>query len=168
MPFNLIKSYNELLEITSLGTHNRNLSLKRVFDRDFVENSNIMFYGKQITPTPKDGTVTMDTLFNHLITKRNSRESPNREFDILRSVRLHWIRFHLEHRKTNNVIHFSVKEPEGDRTYIYDIDEKYVIVLEPLRNKQAYYLLSAHKLEGKDSKRDKILRKYKRRLPQLL
>jgi hypothetical protein len=81
-----------------------------------------------------------------------------------RSVRLHWIRFHIEERKKDDMLHFSVQEPEGVRTYIYDIIEKYVIVLEPLRNNGEYYLLSAYYLTGKDAQRDKILRKYRRKL----
>ena len=36
---------------------------------------------------------------------------------------------------------FSVKEPEGYKTYFYDNDEKYVVVLEPLRNKNEYYFI---------------------------
>lgn len=58
---------------------------------------------------------------------------------------------------------FSVKEPEGYRTYFYDKDEKYVVVLEPLRTKDEYYLLTAYYLTGSDAKRDKIMAKYKKR-----
>ncbi len=59
---------------------------------------------------------------------------------------------------------FSVDEPEGLRTYLYDKDERYVIILEPLRKKAEYYLLTAYFLTGKDAQRDKILKKYKRKL----
>lgn len=45
---------------------------------------------------------------------------------------------------------FSVEEPDGIRTYIWDKDEDYVSVLEPLRNKDEYYLLTAYHIEGKD------------------
>ena len=31
---------------------------------------------------------------------------------------------------------FSVEEPDGKKTYIWDKDEDYIIVLEPLRNKE--------------------------------
>lgn len=62
---------------------------------------------------------------------------------------------------------FSVKEPEGIRTYYYDVDEKYVIVLEPLRSGDAYYLLSAYYIRGKDAQRNNIENKYKRRLKEL-
>lgn len=64
------------------------------------------------------------------------------------------------------MLSFSVQEPEGIRTYIYDVDENYVIVLEPLRNRDEYYLLTAYYISGKDAKRDKMLKKYKRRLSE--
>jgi hypothetical protein len=63
---------------------------------------------------------------------------------------------------------FSVAEPDGNRTYIYDKDEFYVIVLEPMRKKNEYYLLTAYYLDGKDKVRDKMLKKYRRRLPDVL
>lgn len=59
---------------------------------------------------------------------------------------------------------FSVQEPEGIRTYYYDKDEKYVLVLEPLKKVDGYYLLSAHLIRGKDALRDKIMKKYQRKL----
>ncbi|KAA6311727.1 hypothetical protein EZS27_037205 [termite gut metagenome] len=58
---------------------------------------------------------------------------------------------------------FSVAEPNGTRTYIYDKDEFYVIVLEPMRKKEEYYLLTAYYLDSRDKARDKIMKKYKRR-----
>lgn len=78
-------------------------------------------------------------------------------------------RLYVEQKKVDRMLYFSVNEPRGKRTYIYDIDEHYVIVLEPRRDKASYYLLTAYHLEGKDYARDKILRKYNRnRLPELL
>ena len=62
---------------------------------------------------------------------------------------------------------FSIREPEGIRTYYYDRDEKYVIVLEPLRDGCAYYLLSAYYVKGKDAMRNKIEKKYRRKLEEL-
>lgn len=91
-----------------------------------------------------------------------------REFDRHRAERLHWVSFHLEKKKEENLLIFSVEEPEGIRTYIYDKMEEYVIILEPLRKKQEYYLLTAYKLTGKDGKRDKIMKKYKRRMSNLV
>ena len=63
---------------------------------------------------------------------------------------------------------FSVKEPEGYRTYYYDKDEKYVIVLEPMRDGSAYYLLTAYYIKGKDAQRDKMMKKFKRKLDTVL
>jgi len=61
---------------------------------------------------------------------------------------------------------FSCKEPQGIRTYIYDKAEKYVVILEPYRNKDEYYLLTAYHLTGRNNK--KIENKYKRKLNDVL
>lgn len=64
---------------------------------------------------------------------------------------------------------YAIKEPNGFRTYIYDKTEKYVVVLEPLRKVNEYYLLTAYNLRGKDAKKNKFIRKYKmRRLNEVL
>ncbi|MFN8437646.1 MAG: hypothetical protein U0V72_08400 [Cytophagales bacterium] len=168
MPFNLLKKYNELLELVSLNSTQIKQSLLGVFNRDIVNNSHFKFRNKQIVPTPKDGVITMETLFTHLTTVITDKNTRRRDFDIDRSSRLHWVKYHINESKKENVLYFTVKEPEGYRTYIYDIDEKYVIILEPLRNKNEYYLLTAYYLTGKDEKRDKILKKYKRKIDELL
>ena len=62
---------------------------------------------------------------------------------------------------------FSAEDPEGIRTYIYDQDERYVIVMEPQMKTGDYFLLSEYYVEGKDIKRDKIRKKWNRRLPML-
>lgn len=168
MPLNLLKIYNQLLELDSLNENQRTQSLKGIFNRDFVENINIKFRNKSIKPTPVNGQIEMDTLYKHLTCLLEDKIIRNRVFDIHRSRRLHWVRFHLEEQKTKNVLVFSVREPEGVRTYIYDKDEKYVIVLEPLKKQSEYYLLSAYYVRGKDAAREKFEKKYKRRLPDLL
>lgn len=84
-----------------------------------------------------------------------------------RSLRLHWVKVHIEEAFSANLLIFSVKEPEGNRTYIYDRTEKYVIVLEPKKDNY-YFLLSAYPIEGRDEKRDKIEKKYKRRISEIL
>ncbi|WP_299047638.1 hypothetical protein [uncultured Polaribacter sp.] len=168
MPFNQLKRYNDLLDITGMSPHNRNISLRGVFDRDITNNTNFKFRTKQITPTPLDGEITMDTLFRHLTTVMVNKKTRAREYDVHRSQRLHWVKYHIEEKKKDNMLVYSVKEPDGNRTYVYDKDEKYVIVLEPLRNKNEYYLLSAYYVRGKDAKRNKFEKKYKRRLPEVL
>ena len=168
MPFNQLKRYNDLLDISGMSPHNRNNSLRGVFDRDITDNTNFKFRTKQITPTPLDGQITMDTLFRHLTTVMVDKKTRAREYDVHRSQRLHWVKFHISETKKDNMLVYSVKEPDGYRTYVYDKDEKYVIVLEPLRKKDEYYLLSAYHVRGKDAKRNKFEKKYRRRLMELL
>lgn len=170
MPLNLTKKYNDLLDLLGMSEGQRTESLRRIFNRDIQDNAHFTFNGKPIYPTPsEDGTIAMEMLFNHLTRKEVDEKTHHREFDASRSQRLHWIRHHVEQRKPDNMLYFSVAEPRANRTYIYDIDEKYVIVLEPRKNGTAYYLLTAYHLEGKDAARNKIMSKYKRRrLPNLL
>jgi len=168
MPLNLIKTYNALLDFGGVNSYQRKNSLQLIFNRDFIDNTPIVYNGKEIFPTPKDGEDSMDRLFIHLTTTITDLKTRKREYDNDRSQRLHWLRFHIDLQKTEKVLAFSVKEPSGIRTYIYDIEELYVIILEPLRKVQAYYLLTAYYLKGKDRKRNKILKKYKRRLSEMI
>jgi hypothetical protein len=168
MPLNLIKRYNDLLDINGLSPRDRNETLLGVFNHDITTHRNFSFRGKKITPTPEDGQLKVDTLFRHLTTVIVDKKTRKREFEIHRSHRLHWVKYHIEEKKQNNMVCFSVKEPEGLRTYIYDKDEKYVIVLEPKHNNTIYYLLTAYHVKGKDAKRDKIMKKYKRKLNDVL
>lgn len=169
MPFNLLKTYNALLDFAGMNPVQRQGSLKSIFMRDIACNQNFYYQNKQLHPTPcADGLIKMDLLFDHLTTVITDQATRKREFDMHRSVRLHWIKYHIEQNKKENMLFFSVKEKEGIRTYLYDIDEKYVIVLEPLRNGTSYYLLTAYHLTGKDAQRDKMMKKYKRKLAEVL
>ena len=94
MPLNLLKKYNELLELNGLNEYQRKESLRKVFSRD-LESVPIIFNDKNITPTPIDGKITMDTLFSHLTTKIEDKELRNRVFDKDRAERLHWVKYHL-------------------------------------------------------------------------
>lgn len=168
MPFNLTKIYNEFLDLVALEEKQRINSLKGVFKRDFEERSP-NFCSKRVYPTPQNnGEIPMHTLFRHLTTEVTDKTTRKREYEPERSKRLHWVCHHLEQRKKDNMLLFTVREPEGYRTYYYDIDEKYVLVLEPLRNGNSYYLLTAYYIRGKDAHRDKIMRKYKRRIQMVL
>nr|WP_321379441.1 hypothetical protein [uncultured Bacteroides sp.] len=168
MPLNLLRRYNQLLDIISLGVSERNKTLKGVFKRDF-EDKLTVFCGKNVFPTPKDdGEIPMETLFRHLTTEMIDKKTRERAFELNRSQRLHWVKYHLDLNKKENMLLFSVKEPEGNRTYYYDKDEKYVIVLEPLRDGVSYYLLSAYHVRGKDAQRNKIEKKYRRKLEAVL
>ncbi len=168
MPLNLLKKYNDLLDLGAYSEMRRKQSLQAIFDRDISQNAHFTFQNKRIQPTPLEGEIKMSTLFTHLTTVITDYKTNRREFDIHRAVRLHWIKYHIDYKKKENILHFSVKEPQGNRTYIYDKEEKYVIVLESLRKVNEYYLLTAYHLQGKDAKRNKILKKYKRKLTELL
>ncbi len=169
MPFNLLKQYNTVLELGSLTPKQREDSLMGIFNRDIVNNPSFTFHEKQIYPTPQEnGEISMKNLFTHLSCKIIDEKTREREFDMHRSIRIHWIKYHIDGRKRDNILIYSVQEPHGFRTYIYDISERYVIILEPLRRNNEYYLLTAFYVRGKDAKRNKYEKKYKRRLPNVL
>lgn len=168
MPFNQLKIYNQHLDLSALNPHQRTLSLKGVFDRDFTDKQPVIFNKKQVVPCPLNGTIEMNTLFAHLTTVVVDKKTNSRDYDLQRSKRLHWVRFHIDSRKTSNMLFFTVKEPNGLRTYLYDDDEKYVIVFEPRIKANVYFLLTAYHLEGKDAQRDKIKKKYARRLSETI
>lgn len=156
MPLNLIKEYSDLLDLDFLTEAQRRESLYGVFKRDIEDNDNLRFKTKKIYPVKIDKTA-MQTLFSHLINKSEEVEEDGivikkrNIYDAGRSKRLHWIRHHLEEKQNENMAIFSIEERvrcrNVIRTYIYDISQKYVIVLEPQRTNQDYYLLSAHYLD---------------------
>lgn len=176
MPLNLIKEYPQLLDLAYLSESHRTDSLMSIFNRDIKEHPNLSFRTKPIRPY-KDDESAMHVLFKHLtceeITEKNSDGStyPKRVFEMDRSVRLHWIRHHIEEKKSNLYV-FSVEERDQKKrkdiikTYIYDYDQKYVIILEPQRSKTDYYLLTAYYLNKKEGKKN-IDKKMKRKLPDI-
>lgn len=177
MPLNLLKTYPQLLEIGHLNEHLRTQSLQGIFRRDIEENPGLNFRQKKIRPI-KGEEPAMVLLFKHLtteeimLTDENGMSYPKRVFEMDRSVRLHWIRYHLEEKKSDNVEIFSVEERDQKkrqdiiRTYIYDTEQKYVIVLDPQRSQTDYYLLTAFYL-NKEYGEKKILKILKKKLPDL-
>ena len=158
MPFNKLKKYPELLDLSGLDEKSRKVSLKGIFDRDIAENDNFRFRGKRIYPIKTDGVIDMDRELLHLTTEEieeadeQGKVYKHRVYDCYRSERLHWIRPHVEEKITDSdIVVFSVNERNQRkrsnvvRTYIWNKTRKYVIVLEPqLRNGEAYYLLTAY------------------------
>lgn len=177
MPTNLLKEYSELLEIMHLSEVERTSSLRSIFRRDIEDNPNLNFRAKIIRPI-KGEEPAMDLLFKHLTTEeiqekgQNGKEYPKRIFEKDRSQRLHWVKYHLQEIKKDRVEIFSVEERDQNkrqdilRTYIYDCDQKYVIVLDPQRSKRDYYLVTAYYL-NKDYGEKKIKKLLKNRLPEL-
>lgn len=174
MPLNLIKKYPELLDILHLGIKDREKSLRGVFDRDITNNKKFQFRGNQIYPTVAEGKDPLDILFTHLTTTDevddNGDKTEKRIFESDRSKRLHWIRHHVEEQTPANIEVFSFKDrvnrTDQIRTYIYDKVEKYVIVLEPQRTGNSYYLLSAYYF-NKPYGEKQIKKKMKRKLEEI-
>lgn len=170
MPINLLKKYPELLEIDHLDEKQRMKSLKSIFDRDIGENTNFKFRNKQIHPTTQDGKDPLDILFHHLISESeendDEKKTRKRFYDRDRSVRLHWIRHHVEEKFPVNLEVFSftdrINRKNVTRTYIFDKTQKYVIILEPQRNGESYYLLTAYYL-NKPYGLKQITKKFKNR-----
>lgn len=165
MPTNLLKIYPQLLEIDYFNESQRTASLKGIFKRDIEDNSEFVFKTKKINPV-KGEVDAMELLFKHLTTKIIDEIKRTREYEPQRSRRLHWIKYHTDENKKEKMLVFSVEDPEGIRTYIFDEEQNYVIILEPYRNKQEYYLITAYFLEGRNT--EKIKKKYKRRLPSII
>ncbi|GAP71477.1 hypothetical protein SAMD00024442_127_2 [Candidatus Symbiothrix dinenymphae] len=178
MPLNKLKKYPELLEILHLSPADRNVSLKGIFNRDIEENTTFAFREKRIYPIKSDGEADMDRQFMHLTCEEtieedeNGNKYPKRMFDKDRSMRLHWILHHIEERQPDKIEVFSVEERDVKKrkdvikTYIYDEDEKYIIVLEPQRVGTSYYLLSAYYL-NRDYGVKEIKKKLKKKLSEI-
>ncbi|PID94381.1 MAG: hypothetical protein CSA94_02260, partial [Bacteroidetes bacterium] len=97
--------------------------------------------------------------------KYNSREL----FDIKRSERLHWIWHHIQEKEDIKIFSVTdrIKGKNKIRTYLFDEKENYVIVLEPFRTTNDYYLLSAYYLQKEYGGIKIIKKKYKRRLNEV-
>lgn len=179
MPLNQIKKYSDLLEIMHLNDYGRLASLRAIYDRDIQDNENLAFQTKIIRPIKKDGQPSFDTVFNHLIKEEIEIEEEDgkivkkRVFEKDRAQRLHWVRFHIELKKTAGMEIFSTEERDIKkrknvfRTYIYDLQQQYVVILEPQNSGMDYYLLSAYYL-NKSWAAKNMLKKMKKRLPTVL
>ncbi len=173
--FNLLKHYPELLELV-IEENARMHSLRRIFDRDIVENQNFLFCNKQIYPIKADGKPDLDREFMHLTHHEVLCEDgiAHRQYDPLRSERLHWIRTHVEDRTNDDseIYVFSVQERDKKkrtdivRTYIYNKTRKYVVVFEPQRNGTAYYLLTAYYIDQEAGEKA-MMKRLKRRMDTL-
>lgn len=178
MPFNQLKRYSDFLEITHFFPHERTISLRAIFDRDITDNTNFSYKTKIIRPIKKEGVLDMDTLFKHLtymtvddIDEKGKKYKSRSEFDINRSKRLHWIWYHIQEKKIENLMVFSHKDRKDGkwvtRTYIYDFVQEYVVILEPQRSGLDYYLLSAYHLTNAKGGLDQIQKKIKRKLDEV-
>lgn len=178
MPTNLLRIYNEFLEIASLTKNERNESLTAIFKRDISDNNDFKFRNKIIRPLKRDGVADMQTLFGHLTCESEnvSEDGENKYksrsiFDIERSKRLHWIWHHMREKSKDKIEVFSYKDrvngKDRIRTYIYDFIEHYVIILEPQRSQTDYYLLTAYYLTKERGGIKQMDKKRKNKLDQV-
>ena len=122
-----------------------------------------------IRPIPSERD-SMELLFKHLTTRKDYVANDHaRVYDRERAIRLHWVRPHLLEQINENLEVFSVEEKVRGRydirTYIYNRAEQYVVILEPFRNTDDYYLITAYYLESSNTR--KIERKLGRKLPEV-
>ncbi len=178
MPTNLIKIYNQLLEIVHLSEHERIVSLKRIFNRDICENEGFNFRTKIIRPFKAQGQSDMETLFSHLtcmveeqIDEAGKKIKSRTVFDYERSKRLHWVKHHIDETAPDKIDVFSytdrINGKDVIRTYIHDNSENYVVVLEPQRSHTDYYLITAYHLSKELGGVKQIKNKSKKRLPEV-
>lgn len=179
MPTNLLKKYPELLEILHLDDHGRNKSLRAVFDRDIQDNPNLRFKNKTVFPIKTDGEIDMHRQFKHLtcdeikLIDEHGKEYTQRIFEKDRSHRLHWIKPHIDEDVTKDVVVFSTLERDMKKrkdvniTYLYNKKQKYLIVLEPMRECEGYFMKTAYYL-NKEWGEKEINKKFKKKLPEIL
>lgn len=175
MPVNLLKEYPQLLELAFLDEEGRKRSLMGVFKRDIEDNEYFSFRRKRIWPV-KGEEPGMQLLFKHLTTceieteQEEGKVFKRREFEMERSLRIHWIRPHIEEALLSEKIDvFSVEErAKGKnviRTYILNQNQRYVIILEPYRSVDDYYFITAYRLQPRNYK--KMKNKMKRKLKEV-
>lgn len=171
--FNLLKKYPQLLDLIGLSETERLCDLKSIFSRDIEDNPNFSFRSWKIYPIKAQGEADMGTLFKHLtceavqVEDENGRTYQKRVFEMDRSQRLHWINHHVKEQTPDNLDVFTIYEKDAKKrkvkkTYIYDMKEKYVIVLEQQRSK-AFYLLTAYHL-NKEYGKKALEKKMKKRI----
>lgn len=179
MPLNLLKKYPELLELTG-SLRDMNASLKRIYVRDIEDNPDFKFRGIPIHPIKaEEGQLEMDMTFSHLTTREfeqvddsGNKLPPRREFDIHRSVRLHWINHHVHELTPENISVFTIiewdqkKREDVKHTYIYDRGQKYVIVFDR-REQKHFRLLTAYYLNEPYAEK-MMAKKMKKKLPEVL
>lgn len=178
MAINYIKTYKSLLEINHFNEWDRKISLKAIFDRDIAHNDNFTFKEKIIRPLKKEDEFDVESLFKHLTyrtedikDKRGVKIKSRDVFDVERSKRLHWVLPHIREKINEEIKVFSsnvrIRGREVTRTFLHNIAENYVIILEPQRSGLDYYLITAYYLEKKYGGPKSINKLYEKRLNEV-
>lgn len=121
MAFNLAKKYPELLEIMHYNEFERKKSLRAIFDRDITDNDSFKFNDKQIRPTKKDGEIDLENVLHHITTEEveiteENKKIKKRIFEKYRSMRLHWIKPHIELSINDKIEYFSIIERDEKKS----------------------------------------------------
>jgi hypothetical protein len=178
MAINYIKKYKALLELNHFTEWERKQSLQAIFNRDIADNENFTFQNKIIRPLKKEDIFDVESLFKHL-THRSEDETDKRGvkiktrniFDFERSKRLHWILPHINQKVKDEIRLFSsvvrINGQDVIRTFIYNVTEEYIVILEPHRSGLDYYLITAYYLEKIYGGPKSIKKIYDRRLDKV-
>ena len=163
-PLNLDKKYGDNLEYAHMSIPNALISLRRIFDRDIINDPCKEFNGKKIVYVRDDSNA--DKVFKHLV--MNSENGQREYIEGKRAERLHWIKPLLEkaHESAKYWI-FSHEHPKhGLKTYIYHRKMKHVIILEPNLITGEYFFITAFKVYGTGI--NDIVEKHSERLENLI
>ncbi|MEH6679434.1 MAG: hypothetical protein V7724_02745 [Sediminicola sp.] len=178
MAINYIKKYKALLELNHFTEWERKQSLQAIFDRDIADNENFNFQTKIIRPLKKEDVYDVASLFKHLtyrtedITDKRGVKIKSRDmFDFERSKRLHWILPHIDEKINEEIRIFSSKIRKSGkdviRTFIHNVAENYIVILEPQRSGLDYYFITAYYLEKKFGGLNMIKNVYKNKLDEV-
>lgn len=144
---NLQLTYNSKLKLEDLNSDFKRKCLNEIFKRDIRNNIDFKFREAQIFPCHSQGSTDdqFEILFTHLTTIK-AENGHKRTYDKKRSERIHWIRYHIDENKKDKMLVFTYRDIKKVRTYIYDEEEKYLIVLQPYddENIKSYYLITAY------------------------
>jgi hypothetical protein len=141
--------------------------LYAVFRRDLL-NAKLTYLGCNVWFYPDTEEEGKETIFWHL-TSRDDRTQhpPVRLPDLRRSERLPWIKALITHcpDKCGDILDWDHEEGDGSiKTYIWLHRLDFVIILKRLPDGRRRLITSYH-LDG-DHQRNKIRKKYDRRLPR--
>lgn len=165
-PLNLEVKFGDDLDIGHLRHSDALISLRRVFDRDFITNPCTHFLGKEIIYV-REGN-TNDQVFDHVTMKQEYGK--RHLIDNKRAIRIHWIKTILEKAGTSKSKKYQVfshvHPKHGLKTYVYHKNLKHLIILEPSECGQKYIFITAFHVSG--SGLDEIRDKYDNKLPDIM
>lgn len=141
--------------------------LYAVFCRDLL-NAKLTYLGCNVWFYPDTEEEGKETIFWHLTSRDDKTQNPPvRLPDLRRSERLPWIKALITHcpDKAGDILDWDHEEGDGTiKTYIWLHRLDFVIILKRLPDGRRRLITSYH-LDG-DHQRNKIRKKYDRRLPR--